>query len=263
MVGVKASSGRDGLNEEEESLMAQHTATTEKWVPQTQSTGLLRILTWSRIYIAALHIAILGLLYLLVRSSRRDSISELLEKRTWSPVQQFVEYEVGHKHALNHDEYSDYSGPPTPEQNRAWDKLIRPVYFKATREELEKAGESMDNKVELEDGGYLANIGVYHELHCLRQLRFYLYRDVYYTNITEAQERYLHSHLDHCIETLRLTIMCHGNTGVYSFAWDDPTAPKPATQSNSKSVCVKWSSIETWSYSRMTSSDPLLRRPLD
>lgn len=243
--------------------MAQHTTTTGKWTPQMQPSGLSRILTWSRVYLVALHIALLGLLYILVTSGPGDGISELLEKRSWSPVQQFVEYEIGRRHALNHDEYSEYSGPPTPEQNRAWDKLIRPVYFKATREELERAGESMENKVELEDGGYLANIGVYHELHCLRQLRFYLYRDMYYANITEAQENYLHSHLDHCIETLRLTIMCHGNTGVYSFAWDDPTAHKPATQSNSRSVCVKWSSIETWSYSRMTSSDPLLRRPLN
>lgn len=45
--------------------------------------------------------------------------------------------------------------------------LCSAVYFKAEREELERAGESMDDKVELEQGGYLANLGVYHELHCL------------------------------------------------------------------------------------------------
>jgi hydrogenase maturation factor HypE len=34
-------------------------------------------------------------------------------------------------------------------------------------EELEKAGENLHNISELTGGGYLATIGVYHELHCV------------------------------------------------------------------------------------------------
>jgi hypothetical protein len=41
------------------------------------------------------------------------------------------------------------------------------VYFNATVEELEKAGESFVNMAELTDGGYPASLGVYHELHCV------------------------------------------------------------------------------------------------
>lgn len=41
------------------------------------------------------------------------------------------------------------------------------MYFAASREELLKAGESPENGAKLPGGGYLAMIGVYHELHCL------------------------------------------------------------------------------------------------
>lgn len=32
---------------------------------------------------------------------------------------------------------------------------------------MDKAGESRENLAELVDGGYLATLGVYHELHCV------------------------------------------------------------------------------------------------
>lgn len=41
------------------------------------------------------------------------------------------------------------------------------AYFNATVEELQKAGESLDDVAQLSGGGYLASIGVYHELHCV------------------------------------------------------------------------------------------------
>jgi hypothetical protein len=42
------------------------------------------------------------------------------------------------------------------------------MYFAASREEMVKAGESIDEKtLEVTGGGYLATLGVYHELHCI------------------------------------------------------------------------------------------------
>jgi hypothetical protein len=55
---------------------------------------------------------------------------------------------------------------------------------------------------------------------------------------------------DHCIETLRLTIMCYGNPSLVSFAWEGGDIHKPITQSNSRSVCAKWDSIDAWARSR-------------
>lgn len=72
---------------------------------------------------------------------------------------------------------------------------VKAVYFNATKEELERAGESFEDIAELEGGGYPASLGVYHELHCLRQLRFWLWKDRYYPELTEEQDMYFHGHL--------------------------------------------------------------------
>ena len=53
---------------------------------------------------------------------------------------------------------------------------VAAVYFAATREELEKGGEALDNLAELIDGGYVATIGAYHELHCIVCASFFLPR---------------------------------------------------------------------------------------
>lgn len=65
-----------------------------------------------------------------------------------------------------------------------------------------------------------------------------------------------------------MTIMCHGNSALYSFTWPNSTdlnqaLQRPVAKSNGKDVCVKWQSIEDWSYSRMVAPDHLLKRPLN
>ncbi|KAI8633208.1 hypothetical protein F5Y19DRAFT_471474 [Xylariaceae sp. FL1651] len=220
------------------------------------------IVTCARVYAVMLHIIILTLVGVLLRYNFFNSKPSPTGKgRSWSPVQDFVEYEVSNVHATDHDHYSVYSGPPSDEQDEAWDRLITPVYFNISREELERTGESFERVIELTDSGYIASLSVYHELHCLRNIRLYLFRDRYYPNLTESQHRYLQGHLDHCLEVLRIGTMCHGNTAINSYMWDEETIDKPLTKSNSQSVCVKWSSIEDWSYSRKVSYVPPVRWP--
>ncbi|TGJ79277.1 hypothetical protein E0Z10_g9486 [Xylaria hypoxylon] len=216
------------------------------------------ILTCGRVYVAILHIIILMLAGVLLNYGLSEgSRSPDGPQRSWSPVQGFVEYKVSTEHATDPGHYSVYSGPPSEEQEEAWDRLITPVYFNISRDELTRAGESFENIIELTEGGYIASLGVYHELHCLRNLRLYVFRDRYYPNLTESQDRYLKEHL----ETLRISAMCHGNTAINSYKWDTETIDKPLTKSNSRSVCVKWSSIEDWSYSRRVFYVPPVRWP--
>ncbi|KAK8080941.1 hypothetical protein PG997_008759 [Apiospora hydei] len=192
---------------------------------------------------------------------KSETSQKALEGSTWSPIQQFVQYEVKDRGGHSLDAVRTYAGVPTPENDKAWDALIRPAYFNATVEELERAGESLDNVTRLTGGGYLASIGVYHELHCVRQLRFYIYKDRYYPNLSESEEKYLQFHLDHCVESLREAIMCYGNTALISFYWDDPKASQPAAQSNARAKCAVWDSIEHWGYSRRVPTSPDFQRP--
>jgi hypothetical protein len=45
--------------------------------------------------------------------------------------------------------------------------MIVALHFNASLAELQRAGESLENLAGLEGGGYVAALGVYHELHCL------------------------------------------------------------------------------------------------
>ncbi|KAI0518401.1 hypothetical protein F5B22DRAFT_644705 [Xylaria bambusicola] len=200
--------------------------------------------------VAGLLSTLLVISFSVVIYSRMDPYLSLHRGRSWSPAIDVLDYELVQIDRLGTYRHSTYAGPPSPEQDEAWDKLVRPSFFRASREEMERAGESTDDAVKIADGGYVTELGVYHELHCIRHLRFYLYRDHYYPNLTSSQQEYLYVHLDHCLESLRKVVMCHGNSALYSFKWHGDNEPRAAVKSNARSVCVKWDSIESWSYSR-------------
>ncbi|CAI6339175.1 unnamed protein product [Periconia digitata] len=64
---------------------------------------------------------------------------------------------------------------------------------------------------------------------------------------------------DHCLEALRVSLMCTANLGVYTFRWDsDPDRPLP--KSNAERRCVDWDSLEQWAWSRKTDLKPTLLR---
>ncbi|KAJ8126988.1 hypothetical protein O1611_g6648 [Lasiodiplodia mahajangana] len=106
------------------------------------------------VYLSILHIIILTLASVLLKEGFFDNSSSPSQTgRSWSPVQEFVTYKVNTKHPTDHGYYSEYSGPPSEEQDEAWDRLITPVYFNISREELTRAGESFEHIIELTDGG--------------------------------------------------------------------------------------------------------------
>ncbi|KAI1123320.1 hypothetical protein F5Y10DRAFT_251998 [Nemania abortiva] len=246
--------------DEEKSWLFEEVYASEK--SGTSGQPIARAIVLKRIYFIVLHGIIIALvIILLIVTGPAKSCRTATAAQSWSPVQQHVEYELQREYA-SEDTHSNFAGPPTPEQDHAWDELERPSFFRVTRQELERAGSSFENITELVGGGYVATLGVYHELHCVRQLRFYLSKERYYPNLTQVQVDYLQHHLDHCLEALRHVVMCHGNTALRSFAWTDPSALLPKAQSNSNMNCVKWSSIYEWSQSRMVPYNPPLVRPL-
>ena len=58
-----------------------------------------------------------------------------------------------------------YAGPPSPESDEEWKKLLAPMYIRVTEDELKRYNQ---HSVPLpEGGGHLAWLGVFHELHCI------------------------------------------------------------------------------------------------
>jgi hypothetical protein len=59
-----------------------------------------------------------------------------------------------------------FNGPPSPEIDEAWGKLIQHSNIKVSADELRKLNKS---SIKLQDGSgmYFSNLGVHHHLHCL------------------------------------------------------------------------------------------------
>ncbi|KAF2127618.1 hypothetical protein P153DRAFT_343832 [Dothidotthia symphoricarpi CBS 119687] len=68
--------------------------------------------------------------------------------------------------------------------------------------------------------GYRVGLEVFHQLHCLNLLRMSTYpeyyREVEWSDISEPREK-VRAHLDHCIEILRLNLMCFADVNVFTF----------------------------------------------
>ncbi|KAF2234770.1 hypothetical protein EV356DRAFT_144142 [Viridothelium virens] len=85
----------------------------------------------------------------------------------------------------------------------------------------------------------MAWLGVSHELHCIKMLRQWNYRDHYHPNLSESDHVHWDIHADHCLELLRSAALCHADTTLTTFRWDQ----KPKPMLNTKLAphkCVKW-----------------------
>lgn len=107
----------------------------------------------------------------------------------------------------------------------------------------------------------------YHELHCIKRLRKWFYKDYYYPNETyiEHVEYVEHeTHAAHCIELLRQSAICKGDISVTAFRWlKQVDLVEPRTKEGVPHQCVDWEKLSSWARARSVNLfDPnLLARP--
>ncbi|KAJ4347897.1 uncharacterized protein N0V89_009269 [Didymosphaeria variabile] len=156
---------------------------------------------------------------------------------------------------------ADFQGAPSNVTREAWTALLQPFYFNASSSELSTADVPSQTAVRVKNGGYLASLGVYHELHCLNQMRNFLYLRTS-SALSASQIDYYHTHLDHCIEVLRLSSMCNADLSLYTFTW-----PKEENftfldaHSKTPRKCVDWTQVEEWSDRRKVELAPTVIMP--
>ncbi|KZL85359.1 hypothetical protein CI238_07372, partial [Colletotrichum incanum] len=86
---------------------------------------------------------------------------------------------------INDHQPTAFNGPPRPELEDEWARLMKYENVRVTREELgEFAGD--DSIAKLTDGsGYYVTVAAFHGLHCVRNLHKYIYADHYYEGYSE------------------------------------------------------------------------------
>ncbi|KAI1472903.1 uncharacterized protein F4812DRAFT_31500 [Daldinia caldariorum] len=98
----------------------------------------------------------------------------------------------------------------TAEVDAAWKNLLWGRYFSVSEAEAKDLwGDEYTEYWDHHRSGYTAGLDMFHQLHCLNQIRQALHRDVY-------PETPLHGpvHTDRCLDQLRQSIMCWGSTAV-------------------------------------------------
>jgi len=68
-------------------------------------------------------------------------------------------------------------------------------------------------------------------------------------------------HLDHCLESLRLAILCYGDTNVYALQWRPHNRFKPGVLLSQQNVCVDWGLLHKWMRGRAARFDDMERLP--
>lgn len=100
--------------------------------------------------------------------------------------------------------------------------------------------------------GYRVGIEAFHQLHCLNLLRmstYAHYATVPWSDTNDAPEK-VRAHLDHCIEILRMNLMCMADVNVFTF---HPTS-EPGRQGmggywpdyESEHVCRDFEHVRDW-----------------
>lgn len=155
---------------------------------------------------------------------------------------------------------SSFAGKPRPESENAWHNLMNDMAIRVTADEMAVHNQK---SVPLPDGGYLAWMGVFHELHCVKLLRHWSWRDEFpeFSNLSAFQMAHNMVHIDHCLETLRSSALCRADTEALAvFRWDE-RSPKPIFEAKRGTHrCVNWDSLMASSYpSRVVTKQELDR----
>ncbi|KAF5866553.1 hypothetical protein ETB97_011438 [Aspergillus alliaceus] len=139
----------------------------------------------------------------------------------------------------------------SPEGQAAWDEVMRVEFFRITETEVSAIGAPLSS-VKLpksRGGGYLANLAVFHQLHCVRilweatRMEYFESREnVFYEEESEAK---VHEHLDHCADIVRQALMCHADTTIITWGYPiEGTTLRP--NYSLPRTCRDYDSIIAW-----------------
>jgi len=132
-----------------------------------------------------------------------------------------VEYEgKNYENYFSHE--SEFRGPPTPELEQKWSTIIDfpSISIPHSKIGLLNRSAAEEDFVEASapgQSGYIAGVEVFHHLHCLNYIRQYTWLDYYETVPVYLSHGPVlnRMHVDHCIKTIRLALMCNADLTPY------------------------------------------------
>ncbi|RDW63337.1 hypothetical protein BP6252_10882 [Coleophoma cylindrospora] len=142
---------------------------------------------------------------------------------------------------------------PNTEADKIWAEIELTRTIPITADEVRKLGKDPATVAKFEDSfwhlgpdAYMAQIDVFHQLHCLNSLRKLAYPEIYGepNTSTTFPELFLVHH-NHCIDILMQHIMCQASPEMYTMQWvETQTYPFPDFSINKK--CKNFWGLVDW-----------------
>ncbi|KAF2187882.1 hypothetical protein K469DRAFT_568210 [Zopfia rhizophila CBS 207.26] len=186
------------------------------------------------------------------RSTSSHSAAKLMDQfGIYSPAMHVVEYEHVKFEMPKPLNSSKYVGI-TDDVENAWMDITYLPDQMVTDEGIKKLQKPLDSlKVtdpKTGEKGYRVGLEVFHQLHCLNLLRMATYPE-YYTKLwwsdTNDKPERVRGHLDHCIEILRMNLMCFADVNVFTFH-EMPGREGPWPDYESHHVCRNFEQVRQW-----------------
>lgn len=124
---------------------------------------------------------------------------------------------------------------PEPAVDEAWEDLETIRVFPITEKEVRRLGKDPELLVKfppeygLGDDAYMAQIDMFHQIHCLNLLRHLAWAEYNRNGTAKKPFSDLHwIHVSHCTDILMQNLMCNGNLDIITFNWmETQTNPFP------------------------------------
>ncbi|TLD15798.1 uncharacterized protein PgNI_02498 [Pyricularia grisea] len=152
---------------------------------------------------------------------------------------------------------SKYRGPPTPEVEEVWFNLTYKHAVEIPEDKI--AGLNRSEKDHLAHvpadvgTGYVALLEVFYQLYCLNMIRMFTWWQAgkypgVPSGLYEAPEDVFRNrmHIDHCLESLRIALMCWGDVTPLLVRLDRQGYDGRKTDFNTHHKCRNWDKIESW-----------------
>ncbi|KAI9755572.1 MAG: Transcription initiation factor TFIID subunit 5 [Chaenotheca gracillima] len=147
---------------------------------------------------------------------------------------------------------SIYRQEPSPEVDDAWFELEKIRAFAITSKDMEELGKDTTTAAKFpEDAGfgsdaYMAQVDVFHQIHCLNLLRKAALPKYYPDGPTKksSSSHDMHLiHVSHCADVLLQNLMCTASTDVLTFDWME-TQARPFPQFTRNAKCRDFGTLQ-------------------
>ncbi|KAK1751708.1 hypothetical protein QBC47DRAFT_433711 [Echria macrotheca] len=166
---------------------------------------------------------------------------------TWSPALEAIEYQQVMFDA-RFAAPSIYRGKPTPQLDGAWETMIHrgAGSLRVEKQDLWRLNKTADanRTVTFNDGSgdYPTMLEVFHQLHCLNELRKKTWPD-YYPDVEEELKAVDRAHTDHCIEIIRIALMCFSDVTPVTASFVDWNHGNPVPDFSTLHTCRNFDKI--------------------